>query len=138
MGLSANLTGKSQDGLTLSASDDLVQNANPFGLQWSGAPSGKKPDALFFIRAVDDLHLIMCRSVVEGAATVLLEKLEECLAPWMIKGWKDFLSKRFQLFDADRLNSFLDRLTARISDPFDVKIFRFHKYLATLLSLGGT
>src|SRR4029453_17699650 len=109
-----------------SLANDFFQNAKSCGLQRSGAPSGKEPDTLLFIGAVDDLHLIVCRGVIEGAATVLLKKLEECLAPWVVKGWKDFLSNSFQLFDADRFDRLLDRVSALIFNRFNVQVFGVH------------
>jgi hypothetical protein len=95
-------------------------------LQWSGAPSREEPHTFFFVRAVNDFDLIICRGVIKRAATVLLEKLEKCLPPWVVEEWEDFLSEGFQLFDADRFDSLLDRLAPILRDLFDVEVFWFH------------
>src|SRR4029434_6726949 len=105
-----------------SLANDFFQNAKSCGLQRSGAPSGKKPNAFLFRDALEHLHTVVCRGVIEGAATVLLKKLEECFAPWVVKGWKDFCSNSFQLFDADRFDRLLDRVSALICNRFNVQV----------------
>jgi hypothetical protein len=114
----------------LSLSDDLFQNLQSRGLQGAGPPSPEEPHTLFFIGAINDLYLIICRGVIKCAAAVLLNELEKCAAPGMVKKWEDFLSERFQLFDADRFDSLLDRFAPSVGDTFDVEIFGFHNLVS--------
>jgi hypothetical protein len=46
----------------------------------------------------------------------------------MVEKWEDFFSERFQLFNADRFDSLLDRFAPSVGDTFDVEVFGFHNF----------
>ena len=51
------------------------------------------------------------------------------LPPWVIQEWEDFLSNGLQFFDADLLDSLLDRFAPGLSDTFNIEVFWFHKLI---------
>ena len=110
----------------LSFPNDLLHNLNSPRLQWTHGSTPREPHAFLLCGTVNDFKSIICRGVVKCAATVLLEKLEKQRPPWVIQERKEFLSKGFQVFDADHLDVLLDRFAPVLRDSFNVEVFWFH------------
>jgi hypothetical protein len=73
-----------------SLGNDFLQDLKSSRLQGANTSSGQEPKTPFFGGTEDDLDPVICRGMVECVALVLLEELEKCLPPWVIKGWEDF------------------------------------------------
>ena len=64
--------------------------------------------------------------MVKRLASVLLQELVVFFPPGMIQEWEDFFSNGLQFFDADLLDSLLDRFAPGLSDSFNIEVFWFH------------
>src|SRR6266487_6718855 len=84
---------------TLSA-DYFAHHLSARGLQWSHAAPREKPHALILIAAVNNVDAVAHNCVVERGAGILSDEPKERFPPGIVCVTKDFVSKRFEFFDA--------------------------------------
>ena len=113
----------------LSLCYNFLQDLKSPRLQWADTTSGQEPQPSLFGGAIDDFDPIIRRGMIKRLALVLLQELVVFFPPWVIQEWEDFFSNGLQFFDADLLDSLLDRFAPGLSDTFNIEVFWFHKLI---------
>jgi hypothetical protein len=86
-------------GSTLSP-NDITHHLTARGLQWSHATPRKEPHAFVLIAAVNDINAVAHHSVMKSRPGILSDESEELFPPRIIRVAKNFVSERFEFFDA--------------------------------------
>ena len=88
---------------TLSA-DHFAHHLSARGLQWSHAAPREEPHALILIAAVNNVDAVAHNCVLERGAGILSDEPKERFPPGIVCVTKDFVSERFEFFDAHCTN----------------------------------
>jgi hypothetical protein len=112
-------------GSTLSA-DYLAHGFPARGLQGSEPAPREKPYAFVFVAAVNNVDAVAHNCVVKSGAGILSNEGEELLPPWIICVPKDFVTERFQFFDADRTDRVCNGFAPLLIEVLKIKFFEWH------------
>src|SRR6266581_6697211 len=92
------------DGASTLSADYFAHHLPTRGLQWSHAAPREKPHDFILIPAVNNVDAVAHNCVMKSGAGILRNEAEEFLPPWIVCVTKDFVSERFEFFDAHCTN----------------------------------
>jgi hypothetical protein len=107
----------------MTSRDHFLHDLPASGLQWALAGSRQEPHAFVFVTAINNIHAVACKRVMERRAAVLDDKPKECFPPRVVDVLEDLFTQLFELLSADRSNRFGDGFTALFVQIFKIEFF---------------